>query len=184
MTNLQSFVDKLSNTLADIFEDLTIQANARQCLDMFVDTAIRICTVVLIISIVLTVGPSIESRFFGVYYDWKASNFVAVDNTWKFDVHASKTWYKDQCLFVQNQAIDARAVVNGTNTPVTGTMKFLTSELVENPQNRQKEYFGVWQFVPNGKVPAGSIIKGSIKHQCHMLWVSTTVFGPFTITIN
>lgn len=184
---LTSVIDCFSNRLADVFENKRIEGKIHRYLNLIVDTSIRFCAFIFVVSVVLTIGPSLESRISGVLFDWRADNFEYVNDGWEFNVFATKPWYRSNCMYVKDQIIDARAIVDPNKNSyhiVEGTLTFLNSKLINKDESNSRDYFGKWRFTSPEYVPVGSVIVGSIKHQCHVLWVSTTIFGPFKIKIN
>lgn len=179
-----ALLDRISNSLADIFENPNLHRNVLRALDTFINTAIRVWTVVFILSVTLIVGPAIESKYFGVYRDWSADKFVKVNNGWIFSVEARKPWYRSNCMYIQSQSIDARASTNDELASVVeGKVYLLYSKLIDSDNSDTRAYLGRWFFESETEVPSGSVISGTLKHQCHFLWVSTTVFGPFKIIV-
>lgn len=183
---LQTYANRLSDWLADILEDRRVEKQVIRFLDLMVETGIRGFALIFIVSVFLTIGPSLESKFGGVFTDWSATNFKQSENQWSFDVQATKPWYRRHCVYVDNQIIDAKAITSTeAGAPiVTGLLTFgRTGTLIEHPNNSSR-YYGHWVFTSQEPIPAGSIIYGNIKHNCHFLWISTTVFGPFRIEVS
>jgi len=180
--------DAISLFLADIFENERLQRMSSKALMIALDTAIRISIVVLIFSILISVGPTLETRFLGVYTTWKASNFrLDEKNNWEFDVFAVKPWYKGSCLYLQDRTVDAVAFppTGSANDIIRGTMHpDGKGRLYTAPDGQGQNYSGHWIFRTDQDVPVGSIISGTIQHQCHFLWISTTILGPFQIKID
>lgn len=180
--------DALSKWLADLFEDESLQRIASKGLTILLDTAIRISIVLLIFSILISVGPTLETRFLGVYSSWKASNFrLNVHNNWEFDIFAVKPWYKGSCLYLRDRPIPSVAFTPPGYKPeiIYGTMKpDGKGKLYTDLSSQNQNYAGHWTFFTDVYVPVGSIVSGTIRHQCHFLWVSTTILGPFQIKVE
>jgi len=177
-------LDRFSNYLADIVDNLHIQTFIRKILDLIIDTSIRAGVIVLIFSFTLNVGPAIESRFLGVFDEWHASNYAQQGNKWTFNVAASNPWYRFNCLYISEQTVDANVfTVNGSETTTTyGKINILDSDLALG--NSRNLYSGKWELVTDTPVPANSVITGVLHHKCHVLWTTTTVFGPFHIILT
>lgn len=185
MISLTEAIDKISNNLADIVDNLHVQSFIRKALDLIIDTSIRAGVLVLLLSFSLNVGPAIESRFLGVFDEWHAENYVNEGNKWIFDVSASNPWYRFNCLYISEQSVDANIIsVDDNNATQTthGIINILKSDIEMRP-NRNL-YSGKWELVTETPVSPNSIITGVLHHQCHVLWTTTTVFGPFNIQIN
>jgi len=182
MINIAKTLDRLSNTLADIVDNDKIQYFIRRCLDIIIDTGIRAGVLVLLLTFSLNVGPAIESRFLGVFNEWHAENYVSSENKWTFNVSASNPWYRFNCLYVSEQTVAANIISEDGLDTTHGVINIVKSD-VEMLHNRNI-YKGEWELVTDKPIPANSIITGVLHHQCHVLWTTTTVFGPFQIRIN
>lgn len=185
MSNIIKTIDKISNNLADIVDNLYVQSFIRKTLDLIIDTSIRVGVLVLLLSFGLNVGPAVESRFLGVFDEWYAENYVKNGDNWIFDVSASNPWYRFNCLYVSEQTVAANVIsVDETNTTYTthGVINILKSDIKMG--SSRNLYSGKWELITDTPVPPNSLITGVLHHQCHVLWTTTTVFGPFNIRIN
>lgn len=183
---LERGFDQLSSWLADLFENESLQSVAVKGMTITIDTVIRLAIVVFIFSVLISVGPSLETRFLGVLNSWDAKDFRLNDlGNWEFDIFAVKPWYKGSCLYLKDRPIEAVAFPPpGTNNGlIRGTMKPDGKGRLF-PDGANQNYAGHWTFYADQNVPVGSIISGTLQHQCHILWVSTTIFGPFQIRID
>jgi hypothetical protein len=186
---LHNGYDQLSSWLADLFENEELQRVATKGMTIALDTAIRFFIVVLIFSIMISVGPSIETHFLGAMNSWRAENFrTDAKGNWEFDIYAVKPWYKGSCLYLKDRPIEAVAFPPAGSKPdvVRGTMQPDGKGRLypDVSQNQNQAYAGHWTFITDQQIPVGSIISGTLQHQCHFLWISTTVFGPFQIKIE
>ena len=184
MTNLTITLNRLSNKLADIVENREIQTSIQRCLDLILDTGIRASILVFICSVFLTLGPAIESKFFGVFNRIDAYDYKQLPNgDWIFHVNAKSPWYRLNCTLDKNQIIEATALkLEANKLPEPIAKGIIIAKDSGNPSN--SEYDSVWEFKSNKHVPEGSVISGTMHHQCHILWTTTTVFGPFIIKLQ